>query len=322
MIIVTSANGRFVIERARRVLEQGGSALDAVEAGVREVEASPQCHTVGYSGYPNILGQVELDASIMDGATLTSGAIGALQGYKHPISVARKVMEGLPHVFLAGEGAARFAREMGFQQEELLTKEARSVWLKRLQRDFPDMDVEELAAAPDLWRRVIIATDPERAGGTVNFLVRDGKGNIAGGVSTSGWAWKYPGRLGDSPIIGAGLYADNRYGAAACTGMGEMAIQAGTARSLVLYLKMGMSLEEAGQEAMADLNHLDSPYLGRMNFILMDRAGNVMGFSTARETSYIHWREGMAEPEEVARTVIPIRQRWGGGGQESAQHTE
>ena len=311
MIIVTSANGRIGIEAARRILEQGGSALDAVEAGVREVEASPACHTVGYSGYPNILGQVELDASIMDGAALTSGAVGALSGYKHPISVARKVMERLPHVFLVGEGAARFAREMGFPQEDLLTEEARRTWLKRLQRDFPDLDVEALADFPDLWRRVIIATDPERAGGTVNFLAMDGEGNIAGGVSTSGWAWKYPGRLGDSPVIGAGLYADNRYGAAACTGMGEMAIQAGTARSLVLYMKMGMSLDMAGREAMTDLDALGSRYLGRMNFILMDASGNVGGFSTAAGTSYLHWCEGMAEPEEVGRIVIPITQRWG-----------
>ena len=311
MIIVASANGRIGIEAARRVLEQGGSALDAVEAGIREVEASPDCHTVGYSGYPNILGQVELDASIMDGVTLTSGAVGALSGYKHPISVARKIMERLPHLFLVGEGAARFAREMGFQPEELLTEEARDTWLRRMQRDFPDLDIANLDAAPDLWRRVIIATDPERAGGTVNFLAMDRAGNIAGGVSTSGWAWKYPGRLGDSPVIGAGLYADNRYGAAACTGMGEMAIQASTARSLVLYMKMGMSLEEAGREAMADLDHLGSRYLGRMNFVLMDEAGNVGGFSTARGTSYIYWREGMAEPTEIEWTAISIKQRWG-----------
>ena len=313
MIVVASANGRIGIDAAREVLEQGGSALDAVEAGIREVEASPQCHTVGYSGYPNILGEVELDASIMDGAKLTSGAVGALQNYKHPISIARQVMTHLPHVFLVGDGAARFAREMGFEPENLLTPEAREVWAQRLQRDFPELDLENIAQVQDLWRKVIIATDPERAGGTVNFLAQDQDGNIAGGVSTSGWAWKYPGRLGDSPVIGAGLYADNRYGAAACTGMGEMAIQASTARSLVLYMKMGMSLEEAGREAMADLDSLGSPFLGRMNFVLMDAEGNVGGFSTAAGTSYVYWREGMPAAEEVERTVIPIKQRWGRG---------
>ena len=311
MIIVASANGRIGMDAARAVLEQGGSALDAVEAGIREVEASPQCHTVGYSGYPNILGQVELDASIMDGVTLTSGAVGALQNYMHPISIARKVMTHLPHVLLVGAGAARFAREMGCKPQNLLTPEAREVWMQRLKRDFPDLDLQNISQAQDLWRRVIIATDPERAGGTVNFLTRDRAGNIAGGVSTSGWAWKYPGRLGDSPIVGAGLYADNRYGAAACTGMGEMAIQAGTARSITLYMKMGMSLEEAGREAMADLDSLGSRFLGRMNFVLMDAAGNVGGFSTAPETTYVYWREGMPATAEVARTVIPIKQRWG-----------
>ncbi len=311
MIIVASANGSIGLEAAKSVLLQGGSALDAVEAGIREVEASSQCHTVGYSGYPNILGRVELDACLMDGATLCSGAVGAISGYKHPISIARQVMERLPHVLLVGEGAARFAREMGFQPEELLTDEAYQVWKQRLQKDFPDLNLESLERLNDLWQRVILATDPERAGGTVNFLVRDRHGNIAGGVSTSGWAWKYPGRLGDSPIVGAGLYADNRYGAAACTGMGEMAIQASTARSLVLYLKLGMSVEEAGREAMADLNHLGSRYLGRMNFILMDAAGRVGGFSTAEGTSYVYWREGMPAAEEVARTVIAIKQQWG-----------
>jgi len=311
MIIITSANGRIGIAAARRILEAGGSALDAVEAGVRQVEANPDCHTVGYSGYPDILGRVTLDASIMDGRTLTSGAVGALECYKHPISVARQVMARLPHVFLAGEGAARFAREMGFTPEALLTEEARTTWRQRLQRDFPDIAPEDLTAAPELWRRVIIATDPERAGGTVNFLVMDAAGDIAGGVSTSGWAWKYPGRLGDSPVIGAGLYADNRYGAAACTGMGEMAIQAGTARSLILYMKMGMTLEAAGREAMADLDALGDRYLGRMNFILMDRHGNAGGFSTTPGASYIYWRQGMIDAEEIDRLVIPVKQRWG-----------
>ena len=311
MIIVASANGRIGFKAAREILEQQGSALDAVEAGIRAVESNPSCHTVGFSGYPNILGQVELDASIMEGRTLASGAVGAVRGFKHPISIARKVMEMLPHVFLVGDGAERFAREMGFRQEKLLTEEARRTWLERLQHDFPGLQVSALASLPDLWRRVIIATDPERAGGTVNFLAMDGNGNIAGGVSTSGWAWKYPGRLGDSPVVGAGLYADNRYGAAACTGMGEMAIRASTARSLVLYMKMGLSLVEAGQEAMADLNHLDSRYLGRMNLILLDRDGNCSGFSNGQGGSYLVWRDGMAEPQEISRIIIPTRQRWG-----------
>src|SRR3712207_4459709 len=122
MIVVASANGRVGIGRAMEVLRAGGSALDAVEAGTRLVEDNPEDHTVGYAGLPNLLGEVELDASIMDGRTLATGAVAALQGYANPISVARRVMTDLPHVLLAGAGAARFAGECGFQPTDLLTE--------------------------------------------------------------------------------------------------------------------------------------------------------------------------------------------------------
>src|SRR5262245_54381543 len=134
MIVVASSNGQVGIGEAMQVLKAGGSAVEAVEAGIRLVEANPNDHSVGYSGYPNILGQVELDASIMEGRELRSGAVGAIQGFKHPISVARQVMEKLPHVFLVGAGAERFAAEMGFEREDLLTREAREVWQKGLQQ--------------------------------------------------------------------------------------------------------------------------------------------------------------------------------------------
>jgi beta-aspartyl-peptidase (threonine type) len=310
MIVIASANGNVGIKEAMRLLKAGGSAIDAVEAGIRLVEANPEDHSVGYSGYPNILGQVELDACIMDGRELTSGAVGAMQGYMHPISVARQVMEKLPHVFLAGAGAERFAAEMGFERVELLTDEARRVWEQGLREAIPTERFERLAEQPDLWKWVEIATDPERRLGTVNFIAQDAQGNIGGGVSTSGWAWKYPGRLGDSPVIGAGLYADNRYGAAACTGMGEMSIRAGTAHSVVFYLKMGFSLEEAGRRAMQDLNDLGGRYLSRMSFIALDAQGRHAGFSTDEGRSYIYMRDKMAEPEEVLRTYIPVKNRW------------
>ncbi len=234
MIVVASTNGNVGIDEAMRVLRAGGSAVDAVEAGIRLVEANPDDHTVGYGGYPNLVGQVELDAAIMDGRDLSAGAVGALQGYPYAISVARKVMDTLPHVFLVGEGAARFAAEMGFEHCALLTEEARETWARRLREDWPGEDLDRLTQRRDLSQWVSITTDPERAKGTVNFLAQDLHGNLCSGVSTSGWAWKYPGRIGDSPVIGAGLYADNRFGAAACTGMGEMAIRASTARSLVM----------------------------------------------------------------------------------------
>src|ERR687884_2062386 len=124
MIIIASSNGDVGIPAAWEILQGGGTALDAVEAATRLVEDNPADHSVGYNGYPNLLGEVELDASIMDGTTLRAGAVGALRGYRHPISVARRVMEDLPHVMLVSEGAARFAAEIGMQREDLLTADA------------------------------------------------------------------------------------------------------------------------------------------------------------------------------------------------------
>ena len=311
MIVIASTNGLIGIKESIRILKANGSALDAVEAGIRSVEANPDDHSVGYGGYPNLLGQVELDACIMNGLTLETGAVGAMQGYKNAISVARKVMEKLPHVFLVGQGAERFAAEMGFEWSNLLTEEARQVWEKRLRADMSEETFKQLADQPDLGQWVKIATDPERARGTVNFIAQDAQGNICGGVSTSGWAWKYPGRLGDSPIIGAGLYADNRYGAAACTGMGEMAIRASTAHSIIFYLKQGLSLADAGRQTMTDLNDLGGRYLSRMSFIAMDSAGRPAGFSNAENQTYLYMTPDMAEPEEAPRIYIPTKKNWG-----------
>jgi beta-aspartyl-peptidase (threonine type) len=310
MIVIASTNGSVGIKESVRILKAGGSAIDAVEAGIRLVEANPDDHSVGYGGYPNILGQVELDASIMDGRDLRAGAVGAIHGYPHPISIARQVMEKLPHVFLVGPGAERFAAEMGFDRADLLTEPARQVWEKGLRQDMPAETFANLAGLPDLWKWVEIATDPETPRGTVNFIAQDAAGNICGGVSTSGWAWKYPGRLGDSPIIGAGLYADNRYGAAACTGMGEMAIRASTAHSVVFYLKMGLPLAEAGRRAMDDLNDLGGRYLSRMNLIALDPNGHHAGFSNDPGRTYIYMTAAMSEPEEVPRTHIPTKSNW------------
>jgi beta-aspartyl-peptidase (threonine type) len=145
----------------------------------------------------------------------------------------------------------------------------------------------------------------------VNFIAQDAQGNICAGASTSGWPWKYPGRLGDTPVVGAGVYADNRYGAAACTGMGEMAIRACTAHSVVLYLKMGSSLAEAGRQAMADLNDLGGRYLASMNFIALDREGHCASFSSAEDKTYICMTDDMDEPEERPRICVPTKARWG-----------
>jgi beta-aspartyl-peptidase (threonine type) len=247
----------------------------------------------------------------MDGADLSAGAVGAMQGFKYPISVARKVMENLPHVFLVGGGAERFAAEMGFERSDLLTPEIREAWEQRLLQCMSKETLDHLAEQPDLWKWVEFATGPEQAGGTVNFIAQDAQGNICAGASTSGWPWKYPGRLGDTPVVGAGVYADNRYGAAACTGMGEMAIRACTAHSVVLYLKMGSSLAEAGRQAMADLNDLGGRYLATMNIVALDREGHCAGFSSAEGRTYIYLTDDMDEPEERPRICVPTKERWG-----------
>lgn len=304
MIVVASANGRVGIGAAVAVLRRGGSALDAVEAGTRLVEDNPEDHSVGTAGLPNLLGQVELDASIMDGHTLASGAVAAIKGYPNPVSIARRVMTDLPHVLLAGEGAERFAAESGFQTAELLTEETRRIWQERIDGKLPaNVTPGDRAFYAKMREWVGITSDPEKVAGTVNFIARDRAGTIASAVSTSGWAWKYPGRVGDSPIIGAGNYCDNRYGAACCTGRGEMAIRAATARSVVLYMKGGMSLDEALAEAMRDLWTLEDPYYGGMNIVALDAAGNPAAASNVQAT-YIYQTDEMDTHVEAPRTRI------------------
>lgn len=307
MIIIGSSNGRVGIAAGWAILKAGGSALDAVEAATRLVEDNPDDHSVGYGGYPNLLGEVELDASIMDGTTLRAGAVGALKGYRYAISVARRVMEDLPHVMLVGEGAARFAAETGMQRENLLTEEAEKAWRAGLEgRSMIDWQgVSELVATL-LRRSVTLTKDPEHVTGTVNFIAQDRHGRIASAVSTSGWAWKYPGRLGDSPIIGGGNYADDRYGAAACTGWGEAAIRAATARSVVLYLKAGYPLEEACREAFRDLAPILRGTPNVMSLIAIDRHGNHCAMTTAEERTYVYQAGSMEQFVELPRIVVSV----------------
>ena len=279
-LIIASENGLPGIEQAMQVLRRGGTALDAVEAGIRPVESNAEEDSVGLGGLPNVLGQVELDASIMNGRTLAAGTVGALQGYEHPISIARRVMEQSPHVMLVGDGANRFAAEMGFSPCDLLTDKARDKWREWLLRLIPAEEVNHLASRRELLPLVQRLMEEVRRHGTTNFLARDSNGDIACGVSTSGWSWKYPGRLGDSPIIGAGNYADNRYGAAACTGYGELAIRCATAHSVVLYMKMGLSVADACREAMRDLQPLLATHGSGMNILAMDRDGRPCGVTS------------------------------------------
>lgn len=301
-VLVASANGSVGMADGWAVLEAGGSALDAVEAATKPVEANPDDHTVGLGGWPNLVGDVELDAAIMDGTFRKAGAVGALRHCLHPISVARAVMERLPHVLLVGEGASAFAREIGMPEVELLTPEAEKVWRDGLAGKGLDDDI----ARGMLSVVTAMATDPERAAGTVNFIARDRAGRFASAVSTSGWAWKHPGRLGDTPVIGAGIYADDRYGAAACTGYGELAIRSGTARRIVDGLRHGMALDEACAIAIRDLGTLGVERdLIIMHSVAIDAAGDHAAVTTRRTGSEYVWQEeGMAEHESAARTIV------------------
>ena len=304
--VIASANGIVGIKAAMEVLKRGGTAVDAVEEGVRYVESNPEDSSVGYGGLPNLLGEVELDASIMDGETLAAGTVGAVKGYEHPISIARKVMEELPHVTIVGAGAEMFARELGFEKKDLLTEKSREIWEQGLKGKAPVSYIERREYMDSLRKYSHLTADPEKHLGTVNFVAMDSRGQLATGVSTSGWAWKYPGRLGDSPIIGAGNYADSRYGAAACTGRGEMTMRLCTARSIVLYMEMGMSLTEAAVRAMRQLGSLEDKYWGRVSCVCMDAKGEHAAFTVGGPSKYVVMTEDMDEPAVLDRTLVPV----------------
>jgi len=171
-------------------------------------------------------------------------------------------------------------------------------------RTMSEEELERLAEDADLRRWVTVAMDPRLVGGTVNFIAQDAAGNIACGVSTSGWAWKYPGRLGDSPVIGAGNYADSRYGAAACTGLGELTIRAGTARSVVLYMQIGLEVEEACHRAMRDLQELRPG--GGVDILALDRYGHHAAVTNEElSDTYVVMTDEMDTYEERPRTLVP-----------------
>lgn len=313
-LLVASENGRAGMVAAMELLRRGGTALDAVELAARITEDDPADHSVGYGGLPNVLGEVELDASIMDGRTLGSGAVAAVQGYANPISLARRVMERLPHVLLVGRGAERFAAELGDTPANMHTDEAVRRWRERFATyGLPAGGDGDVAGAATLLTRpldldhLLYRGKRDDTQGTVNFLALDSHGNMASAVSTSGIAWKYPSRVGDSPLIGAGNYCDNRYGAAACTGMGELAIRAATARSLVLYLKMGMSLQEAGMEALRDIEYLQPAPGHYMNIVALTPRGEHAAFTTVAGKRYLAFSADMAEPQVGERLLLPAQ---------------
>ena len=306
-IIGTRNAGEFLYAGAE-ILRKGGSAIDAVEASTKLVEANPKDDSVGYGGVPNILGKVELDASIMDGRTLRTGAVGAVKGYIHVISIARMVMEKTPHVMLVGSGAELFAKAMGFKKQNLLTKEAKATYQSFLKRYAGQPKEGEkpwyVKYDVDFNLRDWYDKLTDKQHGTVNIIAIDRNGDICSGVNTSGTAFKFPGRLGDSPIIGAGNYSDNRFGAVACTGRGELAIRLSLARTIVSYMENGMTLREACARGMKDIKELQEK--GDMNCLAMDNKGNTMSASTGRES--IHWYMDIDSKEPEERKGIRIKE--------------
>ncbi|MDZ7357305.1 MAG: N(4)-(beta-N-acetylglucosaminyl)-L-asparaginase, partial [candidate division KSB1 bacterium] len=227
--------GKKVNEPGWEILSRGGNILDAIEKSANVVELDPEDMSVGYGGLPNEDGEVELDACIMYGPTHSCGAVASLRHIKTPSSVARLVMERTDHILLTGRGALRFALAHGFKKENLLTEKARLAWL-RWKENMSDQDD---------WLPPKDGKYPERPSGTINVLAVDQNGDIAGITTTSGLAFKIPGRVGDSPIIGAGLYVDNQVGAAGATGRGEEVIRTCGSFFVVELMRQGKTPQQA-----------------------------------------------------------------------------
>lgn len=262
VVISTWRHGLAANEKAWSILSAEGSALDAVEQGVRVTEADPKVQTVGLGGFPDRDGRVTLDACIMDEKG-DCGSVAYLQDIKHPISVARKVMEESPHVMLVGDGAQQFALEQGFERENLLTPESEAAW-KKWREENGIVGKQEINVENH---------------DTIGMVALDSFGNLSGACTTSGASWKLPGRVGDSPIIGAGLYVDNAVGGAAATGWGEAVIRIVGCHLVVEFMRQGHAPEEACKLAVDRVIEKNPDYKDiQVGFIALNKAGEVGGF--------------------------------------------
>ena len=241
VFLATWAHGKPANEHAAEVFKSGGSLLDAVEKGINVPESDPNVTSVGYGGIPNAEGVVELDAAIMDGTRHRAGSVCSLHMIKNPISVARLVLEKTRHTTLAGEGAFRFALKMGFEPQTLLTPQSLQKWL-------------DWKADPN--RKTFWVTPQNHD--TIGMVATDGKGHVVSGCSTSGLAFKIPGRVGDSPLVGCGVYADDNVGAASATGDGDMMTNYCTSISIVHLMARGASPQDACMES-AEAHGEDRP---------------------------------------------------------------
>ena len=260
IVISTWNHGITANKVAMDIIINGGNSLDAVEAGVRVTESDPEMMSVGYGGLPDRDGYVTLDACIMD-HTGNCGAVSYLQHIKNPISVARKVMEETPHVMLSGKGALDFALEKGFKMENLLTEKAENLWKEWL--------------VTSQYRPIVNIENHD----TIGLLAIDEKGNISGACTTSGIAWKLHGRVGDSPIIGAGMYVDNEVGGACATGVGELVMKTLGSFLIVELMRQGMNPQEACEEAVMRIVSKEEYKDIQVGYLAIDKNGNYGAYS-------------------------------------------
>jgi len=278
-IISTWNHGIPANAGAIKTLKSGGSVLDAVEHALMIVESDPSGQSVGVGGLPDRDGIVTLDASIM-GSDGNAGSVCFLQNIEHPISVARLVMEKTPHVMLAGEGALQFALENGFKEQNLLTAESEKAWKKWLKESKYDPVIN--------WEN-----EPNKYHDTIGLLAVDKNGNLSGGCTTSGLAFKMHGRVGDSPVIGAGLFVDNEIGAATATGMGELVLKTLGSFLVVELMRNGRTPQEACKEAVMRIVKKDPENVKRqVGYIAVNKNGETGAFSLQPGFNYALYQDG------------------------------
>ena len=274
-VIATWPFGQTAARSALPLLRQGRPALDAALAGAQAVEDDPTVHSVGYGGLANRIGTVSLDACVMDGRTLSCGGVAAVENVRHPAALARRVMERTPHVLLVGEGARLFALQQGFPLETLNTPESVAEWHKRRPKEAGGA----VQGAANVPRGPGSPEDHD----TVTILALDQNGSLGGACSTSGLAHKLPGRVGDSPLIGAGLYVDDTAGAAGATGVGEEIIRIGGSFFIVEQMRAGRSPQEACEAAVRRVNALAARrgvHPAQVAFLALDPKGRTGAAAT------------------------------------------
>jgi N4-(beta-N-acetylglucosaminyl)-L-asparaginase len=290
-VVVSSANGLEAVRKAYAMIAAGNDPLDAVIAGVNIVEDDPDDATVGYGGIPNEEGVVQLDASVMDGRTMKSGAVGALERIKNPSKVARLVMEQTNRACLVGEGALKCARAHGVPEQNLLTERSRKVWLYWKEKlsnidDWIERGDEEQKDPDIRWYIEKFGTEDFRPQGTINCNAVTASGDIVGTTTTSGLFFKLPGRVGDSPVIGAGLYVDGEIGACGSTGWGEGNIRFCGSHTVVEMMRQGKSPEEAALKTLERIVNGAKTYRDKrgqpdfeLNFYALNKKGEYAGAS-------------------------------------------